>query len=57
MSCRVFGRQLEFETMNIAVEQARHRGSKGFRADYIPTPEKRRNKCTVFEFGFSPAEW
>jgi FkbH-like protein len=39
MSCRVFGRQLEFEAMNIAVEQARRRGSKALRANYIPTPK------------------
>ena len=39
MSCRVFGRQLEFEAMNIAVEQARRRGSKAIRADYISTPK------------------
>ena len=39
MSCRVFGRQLEFEAMNIAVEQARRRGMKAIRADYIPTPK------------------
>ena len=37
MSCRVFGRQLEFEALNIAVEQARRRGIKAFRAAYIPT--------------------
>jgi FkbH-like protein len=37
MSCRVFGRQLEFEAMNIAVETARRRGARVFRADYIPT--------------------
>jgi len=37
MSCRVFGRQLEFEAMNIAVEQARKRGIHTFRARYIPT--------------------
>jgi FkbH-like protein len=39
MSCRVFGRQLEFEAMNIAVEQARCRGIKALRATYIPTPK------------------
>ena len=39
MSCRVFGRQLEFEAMNIAVEQVRRRGSKAIRADYISTPK------------------
>ena len=37
MSCRVFGRQLEFEAMNIAVEQIRRRGVRALRADYIPT--------------------
>jgi FkbH-like protein len=37
MSCRVFGRELEFEAMNIAVEIARRRGTRAFRADYVPT--------------------
>jgi FkbH-like protein len=37
MSCRVFGRQLEDEAMNIAVEAARLRGVRGFVACYIPT--------------------
>jgi predicted enzyme involved in methoxymalonyl-ACP biosynthesis len=37
MSCRVFGRELEFEAMNIAVETARSRGVRAFRASYIPT--------------------
>ena len=37
MSCRVFGRELEFEAMNIAVEIARRRGARAFRANYIPT--------------------
>lgn len=39
MSCRVFGRQLEFEAMNIAVETARHLGVKRLIADYIATPK------------------
>src|SRR5229473_6663148 len=39
MSCRVFGRQLEFEAMNIAVEAARRRNARAFRADYIPTAQ------------------
>jgi FkbH-like protein len=38
MSCRVFGRQLEREAMNIAVETARRMGIRAFRADYTPTP-------------------
>ena len=32
MSCRVFGRQLEREAMNIAVETARRMGVRAFRA-------------------------
>ena len=39
MSCRVFGRQLEFEAMNIAVEEARQRGARALAADYIATPK------------------
>lgn len=39
MSCRVFGRRLEFEAMNIAVEAARHLGIKRLIADYIATPK------------------
>ena len=37
MSCRVFGRQLEFEVMNIAVEAACRCRAQALRADYIPT--------------------
>ena len=37
MSCRVFGRELEFEAMNIAVEAARARGARALVAEYIPT--------------------
>jgi len=37
MSCRVFGRELEFEAMNIAVELARRRGARAIVANYIPT--------------------
>ena len=39
MSCRVFGRELEFEAMNVAVEAARERGVRALVADYIPTPK------------------
>jgi FkbH-like protein len=41
MSCRVFGRQLENEAMNIAVEEARRRGALAIRADYIPTTKNK----------------
>jgi FkbH-like protein len=37
MSCRVFGRGLEFEAMNIVVEAARRRGARALLADYIAT--------------------
>jgi FkbH-like protein len=37
MSCRVFGRELEFEAMNIAVEAAQERGARALVADYIAT--------------------
>ena len=41
MSCRVFGRQLEDEAMNIAVEAARARGAQSLRAPYVPTERNR----------------
>jgi FkbH-like protein len=37
MSCRVFGRQLEDEVMNIAVETALRKGARTFHAEFIPT--------------------
>jgi FkbH-like protein len=53
MSCRVFGRQLEFEAMNIAVEFARARGVHRIRAEYIPT-EKNKIVCDLYgTLGFS----
>ena len=56
MSCRVFGRHLEFEIMNIAVEQARRRGVKVFRADYIPTSKNGVINGIHPSFGFSPLD-
>jgi FkbH-like protein len=53
MSCRVFGRQLEYEAMNIAVEQARRRGGKALRADYIPTPKNAVISQLYSGLGFS----
>jgi FkbH-like protein len=41
MSCRVFGRQLDREVMNIAVETACRMGVRAFHADYIPTSKNR----------------
>jgi FkbH-like protein len=53
MSCRVFGRQLEFEAMNIAIEQVRGRGAKALRADYIPTPKNGVISELYSSLGFS----
>jgi FkbH-like protein len=53
MSCRVFGRQLEFEAMNVAVEQVRGRGAKALRADYIPTPKNGVISELYSRLGFS----
>jgi len=53
MSCRVFGRQLEFEAMNIAVEQARCRGCTAIRAVYIPTPKNGVISDLYANLGFS----
>jgi FkbH-like protein len=56
MSCRVFGRQLEFEAMNIAVEQARCRGIKALRATYIPTPKNGVISELYPSLGFCPVD-
>ena len=53
MSCRVFGRQLEFEAMNIAVEFARGRGVRELRADYIPTAKNGIVSNLYITLGFS----
>ena len=56
MSCRVFGRQLEREAMNIAVETARRIGVRAFRADYIPTPKNSVIKELYSTLGFELAQ-
>jgi FkbH-like protein len=53
MSCRVFGRQLEFEAMNIAVDSARKIGIKGFIADYIATPKNNVISALYPSLGFT----
>ena len=52
MSCRVFGRQLEFEAMNIAVDSARQRGARALVADYIATPKNGVIKALYPSLGF-----
>jgi FkbH-like protein len=53
MSCRVFGRRLEFEAMNIAVEAARERGIKAFVANYIATSKNNVISALYPGLGFS----
>jgi FkbH-like protein len=53
MSCRVFGRALEIEAMNIAVEEARSRGSEVIRAAYVPTPKNAVIKNLYSSLGFT----
>ena len=53
MSCRVFGRRLEFEAMNIAVEAARQLGIKGFVADYIATSKNNVISALYPSLGFA----
>ncbi len=53
MSCRVFGRQLEREAMNIAVETARRMDVRAFRACYIPTSKNAVVSGLYSELGFA----
>jgi FkbH-like protein len=55
MSCRVFGRELEYEAMNIAVELALQRNARAIFADYLPTPKNTVIKNLYAGLGFSPA--
>jgi FkbH-like protein len=56
MSCRVFGRQLEFEAMNIAVEAVRQQGVRMLRADYIPTAKNGVVRELYPNLGFTCAQ-
>ena len=56
MSCRVFGRQLEHEAMNIAVQAARSRGVREIRATYIPTPKNGVIRDLYASLGFRAVE-
>ena len=55
MSCRVFGRQLEKEAMNIAVEAARARGIRVLRAEYIPSERNGIVSGIFKDLGFASA--
>ena len=52
MSCRVFGRQLEHEALNIAVEFARARGVRTFIAELKPTEKNAVIKDLFKNLGF-----
>lgn len=52
MSCRVFGRQLEFEIMNLVVDAARSRGVRSLSASYIPTAKNKLIKDLYPSLGF-----
>jgi FkbH-like protein len=53
MSCRVFGRQLEFEAINIAVEVAHQRGVRALIANYVPTPKNQLISSLFSDLGFT----
>jgi FkbH-like protein len=53
MSCRVFGRELEYEAMNIAVDAARERGARALVGDYVPTAKNDVIKTLYPNLGFS----
>ena len=55
MSCRVFGRELEFEAMTIAVEEARRRSVRLLRAEYIPSARNAVISELYPSLGFMPA--
>ncbi len=54
MSCRVFGRQLEDEAMNIAVEIAAARGARRLRGDIIATKKNGVISDLYRNLGFVP---
>jgi FkbH-like protein len=54
MSCRVFGRQLESEAMNIAVEAAREHGARALIADYVATSRNTVISALYPSLGFAP---
>jgi FkbH-like protein len=53
MSCRVFGRQLEYEAMNIAIEAARARGARWMRGDIVATKKNSVISALYENLGFA----
>jgi FkbH-like protein len=56
MSCRVFGRQLEEEALNIVVEEARRRGARTLRAAFKATAKNAVIKDLFAKLGFQRDE-
>jgi FkbH-like protein len=56
MSCRVFGRELEYEAMNIAVATARERGIRSFVANYIPSAKNNVISGLFSSLGFTKVD-
>lgn len=52
MSCRVFGRELEYEAMSIAVEAVRSSGARVIVADYVPTAKNAVISGLYAQLGF-----
>lgn len=55
MSCRVFGREVEFEIMNATVEAARARGFEVIDATYVATPKNGLIRELLPKLGFVEA--
>jgi FkbH-like protein len=56
MSCRVFGRRLEHEAMNAAVDAARRAGASELFADFRPTARNGVIGRLFDDLGFSPSD-
>jgi FkbH-like protein len=54
MSCRVFGRQLEYEILNSLVVQAKKAEARFLVASYKPTPKNTLIKNLYADIGFKP---
>lgn len=54
MSCRVFGRQLEEETLNLLAATARATGATGLRAPFLPTAKNGVIRDLFDRLGFTP---
>ncbi len=56
MSCRVLGRRMEEETLNLVVAQARSLGSERLIGVYRPTPKNGMVRDHYRRLGFLPAD-